>query len=473
MPLPQSWSVLLVVVAFALPLARAADSTPPPPKRYLISDLGAVGDGMTVNTKAIQAAIDRCATEGGGVIVVPKGTFLSGALYFKQGVNLQIEKDAVLKSTTVMTDFPPIYTNWEGIERYWTSAFLNFVGMKNVDVSGEGVIDGSGTAFGGGRGVRGAGPAAPASTTPFVYATTPPTPDTLNILPAGTSLPGVNAAGVRLPGGGGGLAPPRTIVFQNCQNVRASGFHVLNEARWGVVFIYSTDVLAENLDIRNPQHNIPSSDAMDICSSKNVHVTGCYFECNDDCLSIKAGKDEDGLRVNRPTEDVLIEHTHFAFGHGGAAMGSETSGGIRRVTIRDCVMDSGNLAPIRFKSQPSRGGVVEDITYENIELHDTSQAFEFNMAWRMVGPLAPPAKVLPVVRNVKLINITGTCRSLGAITGLADSPIQGVTFSKVKLTAQRPLSIQYVQGLDTAGLTADGFDGPAVVQRDTTPAAGP
>lgn len=538
-------SVLLVLSVLLTAAAPAADSpaVPAAQKRYVISDLGAVADGTTVNTKAIQAAIDRCAAEGGGVIVVPKGTFLSGALYFKQGVNLLVEKDAVLKSTTNMADFPPIYTSWEGVERYWTSAFLNFVGMKDVDVSGEGTIDGSGTGFGGMRGgPRGAGrggpgqggprsggpggppsaaaPATPPATnpeaaapapsaapsapagpvTPFVYSTPPPTTATLNVLPAGTRLPNVNAAGVRLPGGGGGaprggavpgaasgapsqvattppagarggggggggLAPPRAVVFQNCENVRASGFHVLNEARWGVVFIYCDHALAENLDIRNPQHNIPSSDCMDIESSRNVHVIGCYFECNDDCLSIKSGKDEDGLRVNRPSEDILIEKTHFAFGHGGAAMGSETSGGIRRVTIRDCVMDGGNLAPIRFKSQPSRGGVVEDITYENIELHDTSQAFEFNMAWRMVPPLAPPAKVLPVVRNVKLINITGTVRSLGAIAGLADSPIQGVTFVNVKLTAQRPLSVQYVNKLDTTGLTVEGLTGPAVVQR--------
>ncbi len=471
MPLPKLWLALLLAVVSAFPFARAADSTPPAAKRYVISELGAVGDGIAVNTQAIQAAIDRCAADGGGVIVVPKGTFLSGALYFKQGVNLLVEKDAVLKSTTVMADFPPIYTNWEGIERYWTSAFLNFVGLTKVDISGEGLIDGSGTAFLGGGGGRGNGGRGAVAGDPFVYSTPPPSTATLSLVPAGTVLPSVNAAGVRLPGGG--LAPPRLLVVQSCSQVRVSGLHFLNQARWGVVFIYSTDVLAENLDVRNPQHNIPSSDCMDICSSRHVHVTGCYFECNDDCLSIKAGKDEDGLRVNRPTEDVLIEHTHFAFGHGGAAMGSETSGGIRRVTIRDCLMDGGNLAPIRFKSQPSRGGVVEDITYENIVLHDTRQAFEFNMAWRMVAPIAPPAKVLPVVRNVKLINITGTCASVGAIAGLADSPIQGVTFVNVKLTAQRPLTLEYVSGLDTSGLTVDGVTGPAVVQRGTTPAAAP
>ncbi len=531
-------SLLLVLSFLVADVSPAADSAgvPAAQKRYVISDLGAVADGTTVNTKAIQAAIDRCAAEGGGVVVVPKGTFLSGALYFKQGVNLIIEKDAVLKSTTNMADFPPIYTRWEGIERYWTSAFLNFVSMSNVEVTGEGLIDGSGLGFGGlrgGPGGRGAGrggagqggpaaaaapngappagapaaaapapaPVTSAPATPFVYPTPAPTTAILNVLPPGTRLPVVNAAGVRLPGGGqrgapagaapgapagatpavaatgagapplrgfggGGLAPPRTVVFQNCDHVHVAGLNILNQARWAWVFIYSTDVLAENLTARNPTHTIPSSDGMDIDSCKNVHVTGCTFEANDDCLSIKAGKDEDGRRVNRPCEDILIEKTHFAFGHGGAAMGSETSGGIRNVIVRDCVCDQGNLAPIRFKTQVTRGGVVENITYENITLTGTRQAFEFNLEWSAAGGVGQ--RVPPVVRNVIIRNVTGTVNSVGTMHGLTDSPIQGVKFINVKLTAQRPLMIDNVTGLDTAGLTVDGLDGPAVVERNTT-----
>src|ERR1700690_1130773 len=128
--------IVLLLLASA-PLCTAAPKT-----RYVISERGAVGDGATVNTRAIQSAIDACSTAGGGGLVVPRGVFLSGALYFRPGVDLLVEKDGVLKSTTSMVDFPPIYTRWEGIERYWPSAFLNFVGMRDVIVSGEGTIDG-------------------------------------------------------------------------------------------------------------------------------------------------------------------------------------------------------------------------------------------------------------------------------------------------------------------------------------------
>jgi polygalacturonase len=467
------------IISCVLALAGCLSASPAAEQpRRLITDYQAVGDGVTLNTKAIQNAIDQCAASGGGVIVVPKGVFLTGALFFKPGVNLRVEQDGVLKGTTNPSDYPPIYTRWEGIERYWTCALLNFVGMTNIEVSGEGMIDGSGEAFGG-RGGRGAAPnAAPAATrgpgsSGDAVAATPPVamdeaalviPTTAKVCfaPNPASLPKTNAAGVAVPGGGGGR--PRTLVFQSCGNARVSGLHFKNEACWCVVFIYCEQGVAENLNIR-AAHTIPSSDGIDIDSCRQVRVTGCDIDCNDDCISLKSGKDEDGLRVARPCEDIVIEKTRFGFGHGGAAMGSETSGGIRNVEVRDCVAEAGNMAPIRFKSQPSRSGVVENITYRNLELRDTRQAVEFNLAWRMVAPIAPPAKVLPVVRNVKMINVSGTVNSVGAIAGLKDSPIQGLTFENCKLTAQRGLTVEYATNVDYSGLHIEGVMGQAVITR--------
>lgn len=498
--LHRSCTVAAVFLACATFLAGA-----PAAKRYLVTDYGAVADGQTVNTKALQALIDRCAGEGGGVIVVPAGTFLSGALYFKQGVNLVVEKDGVLKSTVTIADFPPIYTRWEGIERYWTSAFLNFVGMKDVDVSGEGTVDGSGDAWAGfgqrGRGgpggpatpgqgrrggeagqaqrgdvppdgARGAGrgPAPAVASGPLpkpedVFALPLPRTDRISIAPDPTKIPIINAAGVALPRGGGSVTtPPRTIVFQNCTNVHISGLSIKNEARWGFVFIYSDNVVAEKLTAR-AEHYIPSSDGMDVDSCRHVLITGCTFDCNDDCISLKSGKDEDGLRVNRPCEDIIIEKTHFAFGHGGAAMGSETSGGIRNVEVRDCVADSGNLAPIRFKTQPSRGGVVENITYRNLELTNTRQAVEFNLEWNMRINTAGDTRVLPTVRNVRLINVHGTVDSVGLIHGLTDSFIDGVTFENCSITAQRGLTIENARNVDLSGLKLDVKNGEAITRR--------
>jgi polygalacturonase len=483
--------------------AAAADGVPSPGKRYVVTDHGAVGDGTTVNTQALQAVIDRCAADGGGVIVVPPGTFLSGALFFKPGVDLLVEKDAVLKSTIVLADFPPLYTRWEGIERYWTAAFLNFIGLKNVTVSGEGTIDGSGDAWAGfGRrsprgpkvqsGTKSAParraasslpppdapstpeptnsefPAVPTESLPQpeeVYPRPWPTTATLNLAPDPAHLPPVNAAGLALPRArlGSPLSPPRTLVFQNCTGVRVSGLTVKNQARWGYVFLYCENVVAENLTAR-AEHYIPSSDSMDIDSCRRVRVTGCDFDCNDDCISIKSGKDEDGRRVARPSEDIVVEKTHFRYGHGGVAMGSEVTGGIRNVEVRQCVMEADNWAPIRFKSQPSRGGVVENITYRDIELHDTRKMVEFDLEWNMRINVAGDVRVATTVRNVKLINISGTTGTVGIIHGLKDSLIDGVVFENCAITAQRGLIIDNARHIDLAGLKIDVQEGEPVTR---------
>jgi polygalacturonase len=341
-------------------------------------------------------------------------------------------------------------TRWEGTERVWTSAFVNFFNMTGVTLSGEGMIDGSGTEFS-----RGGPPRRPPSTNAQAVATSPQTN---------------NAARGGGPGGGGGR--PRLIAFQSCQDVHVSGLHFKDEASWCLFMVYCTNCVAENLVIR-AAHTIPSSDGMDFDSCNHVHVTGCDIDCNDDCISIKCGKDDDGRRVNRPSENILIEKTRFGYGQGGVAMGSEVTGGIHHVEVRDCVFEDGNWAPIRFKSQPSRGGLIDDITYRDCQLHGTREAFEFNMEWRMVN-VQPPAKVPTEVRNVKLINITGTANSVGMFHGTANDPITGVTFIGCHITAPRGLTLEHTRNVDTSGLKIDGVTGdPIQLRGDNGPAAQP
>jgi polygalacturonase len=147
-------------------------------------------------------------------------------------------------------------------------------------------------------------------------------------------------------------------------------------------------------------------------------------------------------------------------------MGSETSGGIRNVEVRNCVFDADNWAPIRFKSQPSRGGVVENITYRDLQLNQVRQAFEFNMEWRMVPPIAPPAKVLPVVRNVIIRNVSGTANNVGFMHGLADSPIQSVKFENCKISARKGFVMEHARKVDLSGLTIQVTEGEPITRKD-------
>jgi exo-poly-alpha-galacturonosidase len=396
-------------------------------KRFIITDYGAKDDTSVINTIAIQKAIEECAAKGGGVVVVPKGTFISGAIFLKNNVSLTVEKDGVLKGSVNQNDYPQIQTRWEGEERLWTSAFINAIGVDDVELNGEGTIDGSGDVW---------------------------------VKRSPRRIPGDTTVRNNAPR----LGRPRLICFDNCKNIKISGLHLHNQAVWCVHILYCKKVLLENLNI-TADHNIPSSDGIDIDSSDGVIVTGCYIDVNDDCISIKSGKDEDGLRVNRPSENIVIEKTTFGYGHGGVAMGSETSGGIRNVEVRNCIVQEGNWAPIRFKSQPSRGGVVENITYRDIVIKDARMVFDFNMAWRMVGTVKPPAKFLPIVRNVKIINVTGHANSGGNITGLEGSPIQNITFQNCNITVDKGLTVQYVAATDFSGLNLTVKSGEAIIKK--------
>jgi len=444
------WIVLLALAApLAMTLtARAAATRLVLPKRYLITDFGAVTNLQTVNTKAIQSAIDRCAGGGGGIVVVPRGIFMSGALFFKPGVNLLVEKDAVLKGTTNLDDYPQIFTRWEGVERTWTSAFLNFDKMTNVLVTGEGTIDGSGDLWmqSSGfrrRGRRGGTNSVPALTSAAVAS---------NI---STNAAGTNAVPRR--------GRPRLICFSNCRNVRITGLRLQKQAVWCLHLLYCQNVVADNLNIRATVY-IPSSDGIDVDSCRNVKISRCDIACYDDDIAIKSGKDADGLRVNRPSENITISDCAIGTG-GGIAMGSEVSGSIRHVLVQRCrFTGTGNAA--RIKSQPSRGGVIEDITWRDIQLTNVYQAFEFTLEWRMVPPLAPPARVLTVVRNVRLVNFSGTAQSGGVMHGLKDSPIQGVKFKNCNVTAQRGLVLGNVQNPDLSGFSLKVAEGGPIIHSD-------
>jgi polygalacturonase len=346
---------------------------------------------------------------------------------------------------------------------------VNAEGVTGLEISGEGTIDGSGDEWMAKNPFRRAVPqgpggppvagAPPAASTPTAASAAPPATQGQSAATPPNRANLVNG----LPATRHGR--PRLIGIQNSKDVRVAGLYLHNQAIWCLFVLYSENVEIDGVTIA-AEHNIPSSDGIDIDSSKHVHINHVYIEDGDDCISIKSGKDADGLRVNRPAEDILIENSHFAYGQGGVAMGSETSGGIRNVTTLNCLFDGGNWAPIRFKTQPSRGGVVENITYKDITLHQTRQAFEMNMEWRMVGPRLPDSNPLPVVRNVRIINVSGDVMSVGTIHGLAGSPIQGVTFENCRITAQRGFRLDHARGVDLKGLSITVQQGDPITTTD-------
>ncbi len=447
---------LLVLILIAA-VGCAAQGDAKLEKRYDITNYGALADGKTVNTEAIQATIDKCATDGGGTVVIPAGTFLSGAVFLKQGVNLHVDPNGVLKGTTNMADYKLVQTRWEGEERIWVSALVNVFNMTGFRLTGPGTIDGSGDVWHP-RNRQGGNSEQSAHVGPVREG--PPGLGPAGGIPVKPDSPAYELRRVDLPD----YARPRLIAIQNCDNVTVENLTIRNESSWGLFVLYSRKVEIRDFVVR-AEHYIPSADGIDIDSCDGVHIIGADIDDNDDCIAIKSGKDEDGRRVNRPAENILVEKCIFRYGHGGVTMGSEMSGGIRNVIIRDSVMEADNWAPIRFKSQPSRGGVVENITYRDIILKDTQKAFEFNMKWRMVNP-KPPSDPLPVVRNVKIINVSGTTKNVGFMYGLKDSPIRDVTFENCHIKAEQGFVLENVEDIDLSGIKIEVEQGEAIIRRN-------
>ena len=371
-------------------------------KVFNVKDFGAKGDSTVVDTKAIQAAADAAYANGGGLVVIPAGTYLSGALFFKNGVDLEIQKGATLVSTVNSDDFPRISTRFEGIEHFFRCAFLNFDNSRNVRVFGEGTIYGRGQEW-------------------SKYKTKD-----------------------------GHWGRPRMLCFTNCPGGSITGLTMKDHASWCLHVLYTDGFTIDGVNISVSSY-VPSSDGVDIDSSSNIEMRNVYTYVTDDCLSIKSGKNEDGRRVGRPSMNILVENCNFDGGH-GVAMGSEISGCIKHVVIDNCVCGKDNQAPVRFKSQPSRGGVVEDITFSNMKLDDCGTFISANMMWRMVENYEPynPRTQL---KNIKVINVTGKARNMGDITGDPEAPIQEGTFKfeGCKLEVQR--------GLILSNVDQQNFDG--------------
>ena len=389
--------------------------------------------GKTLNTAAIQKAIDACSAAGGGTVVIPRtdrgSVYMSGAIFLKKGTNLRIEKEAVLKG---LARPGPIPDHRHPLRRH-RAAFHVRLPQRHQPRRHHRLRRGHDRRFRrpvaqrhhqgsrAGRRLRRPDPAGqhararprPRSNGAHAAASNPlHRPADRSHAHAGQPA----AAGDRTAGPN----RPRLALFSNCTNTAIKDLHLQNQAVWCLHILYCTDFLVDNLTILDPTHTVPSSDGIDIDSSRRVRVNKTTISVNDDCISIKSGKDADGRRVNRACEDILIVNSHMAEGQGGAAMGSEVSGTIRNVEVRDMLVDSGNWAPIRFKSQDTRGGTVENIVYRNLKIAGVRQVFDFNLN---LGRHQPSGFCMPTtVKNIYIINVSGSASGGGAIVGLPDSP---------------------------------------------------
>ena len=414
-----------------------ARTRPDKTETFNVTDHGAVADGRTLNTRAIQAAIDACAAKGGGVVTFGPGAYLTGSIFVKAGVTLRIDKGVEILGSQDLADYPDIDTRVAGIEMHWPAALVNVCDQDNAAIVGEGLINARGKPFWGKY---------------WTMRREEYEPKGLRWI--------VDYDCKR----------PRTLLVSNSSNVTVQGITLQQAGFWTVHILYSTHVTIDGVVIRNNvDGHGPSTDGIDIDSSSFVLVEDCDIDCNDDNFCLKAGRDADGLRVNRPTEYVVIRHCVSRAGGGLITCGSETSGGIRHVLAHHLTA-KGTGVGLRFKSAQTRGGTVEDIHLEDIVMDGVGTVLEVSVNWNpsysystlpegytyetlpphwktMLQKVEPPQRGIPEIKDVHVwrIRASGARRAISA-SGMRISILKDFHLNDVRIEADTAGQVMFAKG---------------------------
>ena len=374
-----------------------AAQSQPSAKLYNITAHGALGDGTTLNTTAIQATIDECAAKGGGTVVIPKGVFLSGALFLKQGVNLEIQQDAVLKGSTDINDYPKGITRIEGHFEPWRAALINADKLDHLHITGKGMLDGNGEPF-----------------WKLFYSKRSADPKTTNL----------------------SVERPRLAFIQNCKDVLISGISFHNSGFWNLHLYRDQNVKVDNCRFeapsgRVPDNHAPSSDGIDVDSSQDIDIGSCFFSVGDDDIALKGSKgpfalqDKDSPAVER----IHIHDCVFEAGGGIITCGSEAT--IVRDVVADHCITRGPVV-LRLKLRPDTPQQYENISISDITIEANTVVIAV-APWTQYFDLKGQPAPTSVVHNISLANIKGTGSSLGKIQGNPGTNISGVSLKNFDL----------------------------------------
>ena len=390
-----------------------------PDREFVITDYGAVADGKTICTAAFKKAIEECSRSGGGRVVVPAGTYLTGAIHLKSNVDLHLSKGAVIKFSTNPSDYlPVVYTRWEGVELMNYSPLVYAYGQKNVALTGEGVLDGQADVshWWPWKGSEEFG------WKPGMHSQLDDSCRPLLMKMGDENLP----VSKRIFGEGHFLRPT-FVEFYECQNVLIKDVSLENAPFWFVHPALCKNVTIEGITTNS---NGPNTDGCDPESCTDVVIRNCVFNDGDDCIAIKSGRNNDGRRVNVPSTDIVVVGCRMKNGHGGVSIGSEISGGCWNVYVDSCMMDSPNLNQVlRVKSNSKRGGVVRNIFLRDINVGQVSESI-VRLDMQYDPEEAAGYDFLPVMKNIYIDRVESH-KSKYALyfAGLASSHIDSVFIS--------------------------------------------
>lgn len=447
---------------------------------FNIIKYGAIADGKTLNTKSINDAIIACNKKGGGVVVIPPGLWLTGPVELKSNVNLHLQKNALLQFTKDLDQYPLVAGNWEGVAQMRNQSPLSATNAINIAITGFGIIDGNGDAW---RMVK-KDKLNETQWKKLLASGGALSDDKKTWYPSEGSLKGskLNNPGVISPDKSStfyndikDFLRPNLVVLTSCKKVLLEGVTFQNSPAWNLHPLMCENLTVRNVYAKNPWY-AQNGDGIDVESCKNVLIEGSTFDVGDDGICIKSGRDEAGRKRGIPTENLLVRNCTVYHAHGGFVIGSEMSGGAKNLYVENCTFIGTDIG-LRFKTTRGRGGIVENIYINNINMKDVvAEAILFDMYYEAKDPVvlvgekreAPKVVMLPVTdatpqfRNFYVSNIicNGAEKAV-FIRGLPEMHIRNIELKNMLIQARH--------GIEMSEATGITFKNVEVIIPDTNP----
>lgn len=438
---------------------------------FNIKDFGGKADGLTLNTKSIQDAITAANKNGGGVVLVESGLWLTGPVELQSNVNLHLKESAILLFTADKSQYKLIEGNWEGKKAVRNQSPISGTNLQNIAITGKGIIDGNGDVWraikkekltesqwqkqvASGGVVRDGRMWMPSES----FALGDKTKNPSEILP-GKKLSDYEAMK--------DFFRPNLLVLTNCKTILLEGVTFQNSPAWCLHPLMCQDLTLRNLIVKNPWY-AQNGDGVDVESCKNVLIEGSVFDVGDDGICIKSGRDEDGRKRGMPTEEVIVRNNVVYHAHGGFVIGSEMSGGARNIFVYNNSFLGTDIG-LRFKTTRGRGGVVENIYISNTTMKDIpGEAILFDMYYAAKDPIlmageereAPKTVLLPVTEEtpqfknfyIKNVAVNGAEKAL-FIRGLPEMNIKNINLENLVIQSDKGVEIIEGQEVNIKNLT--------------------
>ena len=419
-----------------------------------LKKFGAVGDGVTLNTKAFEKAIAALTKKGGGHLVVPQGVWFTGPIVLQSNIDLHLEAGAVIQFSGDEALYPVIKTSFEGLDTRRCQSPLSANGAENISITGKGVIDGNGQFW---------RPVKKGKMTEGQWKEVLERPGGVESkkgywVPNQAYADAEKSANMNVPKASTDaewnaikrFLRPVMVSLVNCKNVLLQGVIFQNSPAWNLHPLMCENIILDDVLARNPSY-AQNGDALDLESCKNALIVNSKFDAGDDGICIKSGKDKDGRLRARPCENVVVDGCTVFAGHGGFVVGSEMSGGVKNILVANCQF-LGTDVGLRFKSTRGRGGIVENIFIDNVAMTDIkTDAITFNMYYggKSVAEMLadgdnpdnvtkmPVTEETPIFRNIDIKNIV--CNGAGRameFNGLPEMPINGIRLQNINIIAK-------------------------------------